>query len=118
MRLIGGNSLNTLLLILMSITHSSSLLGISSRWYGQGCHWINLGLSIYAAMNRKPDNGEEIQNAEIRPAGIIMRLSIVKYASNEEDQEDYEDNLPHDTKVLKELVLSWTKMDRIICADS
>ena len=30
MRLIGGNSLNTLLLILMSITHSSSVICISS----------------------------------------------------------------------------------------
>ena len=28
-----------------------------SRWYGQGVHWINLGLPMYVAMYRKPENG-------------------------------------------------------------
>ena len=30
------------------------------RWYRQGGHWINLGLLVYVAMERKPENGEEI----------------------------------------------------------
>ena len=51
----------------------------------------------------------------------MMRLSIGKSESNEEqqkDDEDDEDNLPHGTKVLKELVMPWDNTDRIICADS
>ena len=38
----------------------------------------------------------------------MLRLGIVKSAMNEEEQEDDEDNLFHGTKVLKELVLTWT----------
>eukprot|EP00542_Grammatophora_oceanica_P010949 CAMPEP_0194045412 /NCGR_PEP_ID=MMETSP0009_2-20130614/16765_1 /TAXON_ID=210454 /ORGANISM="Grammatophora oceanica, Strain CCMP 410" /LENGTH=100 /DNA_ID=CAMNT_0038690263 /DNA_START=168 /DNA_END=467 /DNA_ORIENTATION=+ len=34
-----------------------------SRWYGQGGHWINIGLPMYVAIDRKPENGCEIQNA-------------------------------------------------------
>ena len=33
-----------------------------SGWYGQGVHWINLGLPMYVEMDRKPENGEDIQN--------------------------------------------------------
>ena len=31
-----------------------------SRWYGQGGHWINLGLPMYVSMERKPENGADI----------------------------------------------------------
>jgi hypothetical protein len=34
-----------------------------SRWYGLGGSWIDVGLPTYAAMERKPENGCEIQNA-------------------------------------------------------
>jgi Transposase IS4 len=34
-----------------------------ARWYGQGGHWINMGLPMYVAIDRKPENGCEIQNA-------------------------------------------------------
>ena len=37
-----------------------------SRCYGHGGHWINLDLSMYVAMNRKLENGAEIQNAACR----------------------------------------------------
>ena len=87
-------------------------------WYGQGGHWINLGLLIYVAMDRKPDNGADIHNDAGRRPGIMMQLVIFKSASNEEDQEDDEDNLPHGTKVLKELVMPWANTDSIVCADS
>ena len=52
-------------------------------------------------VNRKPDNGAEIQNDACDQSGIIVRLVIVKSASNEIYQEDYEYNPPHGTKVLK-----------------
>ena len=35
-------------------------------WYIQGGHWINLGLPMYVAMDRKPENGAEIQNDACR----------------------------------------------------
>ena len=48
----------------------------------------------------------------------MVRLRIVKSAIHEAEQEDDEDNLPHGTKFLKELVLPWVNMVRIVCADS
>ena len=41
-----------------------------SRWYGQGGHWINHGLPMYVAINRKPENGCEIQNAACGRSGV------------------------------------------------
>ena len=34
-----------------------------SRWYGQGGNWINIGLPMYVTIDRKLENGCEIQNA-------------------------------------------------------
>ena len=48
----------------------------------------------------------------------MMWLGVFKSAINKVYQEDDEDNLTHVTKVLKELVLPWSNMDRIVCADS
>ena len=47
-----------------------------------------------------------------------MRISIVKSARNEAEQEDDEYNTPHDTKFLKALVLQWANRERTVCADS
>ena len=88
------------------------------RWYGQGGNWINLGLSMYVAIDRKPDNGAEIHNSAYGRSGIMMLIRIVKSAKNEEEYQDDRDNPPHGTKVLKELVMPWANMDRIVCADS
>ena len=48
----------------------------------------------------------------------MMRLSIVKSAKNEEEQQDDEENPPHGKKLLKELVMPWANIDRIVCTDS
>ena len=72
-----------------------------SRWYRKGGHWINLGLPMYVAMYRKTENGAEIQNYACGRSVIMMRLSIVKSAKNEEEQQDDRGNLPHGKKVLK-----------------
>ena len=77
-----------------------------------------MGLPMYAETERKPENGAEIHNTVCGRSGITMRLRIVKSAKNEEEQKDDEDNLPHGTKVLKELVMPWANTDRIVCADS
>ena len=47
-----------------------------SRWYGLGGHWINMGLPQYVAMDRKPKNGCEIQNAADGYSGIMMQLKL------------------------------------------
>jgi Transposase IS4 len=54
-----------------------------SRWYGMGGHWINEGLPMYVAMERKPDDGCEIQNSACGFSGIMMRLKIVRSAEQE-----------------------------------
>ena len=54
-----------------------------SRWYRQGDHWINLGFPIYVAIDRKPENGEEIHNSACWQSCIMIQLSIVKSAKNE-----------------------------------
>ena len=50
-----------------------------SRWYGQGGHWINHGLPQYIAIDRKPENGCEIQNAACGRSGVMLRLKAMSY---------------------------------------
>ena len=52
-----------------------------SRWYGLGGHWINMGLPMYVAFDRKPEDGCEIQNVCCGKCGIMMQLRLVKSAS-------------------------------------
>jgi Transposase IS4 len=52
-----------------------------SRWYGLGGHWINIGLPMYVAMDRKPEDGLEIQNACCGHSGIMYQLKLVKTAA-------------------------------------
>ena len=51
-----------------------------SRWYGQGGHWINIVLPMYVAIDRKPENGCEIQNAADGKSGIMLHLRLVTMA--------------------------------------
>ena len=90
-----------------------------SRWYGQGGHWINHGLPMYVAIDRKPENGCEIQNAACGRSGVMLRLKIVKTAEEENaSAEADDDGNNHGTNVLKFLVEPWVRTDRCICADS
>jgi hypothetical protein len=67
-------------------------------------------------MERKPENGCEIQNCCDGKSGIMMQLCVVK--SCDTDSEDIED-LNHGTKILLDLVKPWwNKMQHVICADS
>lgn len=45
-----------------------------SRWYGQGGHWINHGLPMYIAIDRKLENGCEIQNVACGWSGVMIQL--------------------------------------------
>jgi hypothetical protein len=90
-----------------------------SRWYGLGGFWINIGLPQYIAIDRKPENGCEIQNSACGDSGVMLRLKLVKTQEAEDCNimED-EDGIPHGAKVLRELVRPWSSTDRIVCADS
>ena len=90
-----------------------------SRWYGLGGKWINIGLPMYVAIDRKPENGCEIQNSACGRSGIMMRLRIVKHIESEDlHTVEGPDNLPHGTSILKYLVLPWAQSGRGVCADS
>jgi len=73
------------------VTHFSPLHLICvdesiSRWYGLGGSWINTGLPMYVAIDRKPENGCEIQNSCCAKSGIMLRLKIVKAKVTEENK--------------------------------
>ena len=51
-----------------------------SRWYGLGGHWINMGLPMYISLDRKPEDGAEIQNCCDGHSNIMLRLKLVKSA--------------------------------------
>lgn len=87
-----------------------------SRWYGLGGSWIDVGLPTYVAMERKPENGCEIQNCCDGKSGIMLQLRVVKSAV-EDNAGDNDVN--HGTYILLELVKPWwNKSRRIVCADS
>ena len=67
-------------------------------------------------IDRKPENGCEIQDSCCGVSGIMMRLKIVK------EEEDYSSTdtegegavILHGVKVLKELIGSWTGSGRLV----
>jgi hypothetical protein len=93
-----------------------------SRWYGMGGHWINEGLPCYMAIDRKPENGCEIQNACCGVSGVMIQLKLVKNVQEEEGHHDnaIDENagLIHGCIVVKELVKPWFYTRRVICGDS
>lgn len=89
------------------------------RWYGQGGAWIDIGLPMYVAIDRKPENGCEIQNSACGKSGIMLRLKLVTTAEDEASLRDVSSaHLPHGTIVLQQLVSPWSGTNRIVCADS
>ena len=54
------------------------------RWYGIVGHQINVGLPQYIEIDRKPENGCEIQNADDVVSGIMVKLKLVKNSSEED----------------------------------
>ena len=78
-----------------------------SKWYGLGGHWINMGLPMYIAIDRKPVQGCEIQNLACSRSHVMLRLKLVKSREDEEEfeitQEDASGVL-HGTNVMMELL--------------
>jgi hypothetical protein len=91
-----------------------------SRCYGQGGHWIEHGLPHSVVIDRKPENGCEVQNAACGRSGIMLQLQLVTTAYHEATREvEREVGLNHGTVVLERLVKPWYgKGDRMVCADS
>lgn len=90
-----------------------------SRWYGQGGSWINLGLPMYVAIDRKPEYGCEIQNICCGRSGVMLKLRLVKSAALEEYHTQMnEEGIIHGAAVLKDLVINYANSNRIVCADS
>jgi hypothetical protein len=63
------------------------------RWYGLGGAYVQLGLPMYLAMERKPDNGAEVQNVACVESNIMMQL---KYVDAEEEEAAKEKELNGD----------------------
>jgi hypothetical protein len=77
-----------------------------SRWYQQGGHWIEHGLPHYVAIDRKPENGCEIQNSACGRSGVMLCLQFVTTADDEVCRAARrEAGLLHGTVVLQRLVL-------------
>jgi hypothetical protein len=87
--------------------------------------FIDAGIPHYAAIERKPNNGAEIQNLADVASGIMLRLKIVKSMAEEEaitaaaaDEDDDEDVAADEggkgTRVLLELVYPWQDSGRLI----
>lgn len=89
------------------------------KWYGQGGHWISKGLPMYVAIDRKPENGRELQNAASGSSGIMLSLSVVTTAEHQRATNDGEhDGLAQGTVILMRLVAAWAGSRRVVCADS
>jgi len=71
----------------VSCFHPSDIICVDesiSRWCGLGGSWINKGLPMYVAIDRKPEDGCEIQDSCCGKSNIMMRLKLVKTATEEE----------------------------------
>lgn len=66
-----------------------------SRWYGMGGDWINAGLPHYVAIDRKPENGCEIQNLADGESGIMLQLAVVKSKRFRDRYETEDENMTH-----------------------
>jgi hypothetical protein len=89
------------------------------RWYGAGGDWINEGLLHYVAIDRKPENRCEIQNAVCGKTGIMMELHVVKGPAEERLnlENDDDEDLGHGCKIMLHLlaVLEQRKVPDHMC---
>ena len=77
-----------------------------SKWYGLEGELINIGLPMYVAIDRKPDNGCKIQDVAHGRSKIMIRLKLVKTETEEAANsitEDGDGHL-HSTNILLSLI--------------
>ena len=88
------------------------------RWHGLDGNWIEIGLPPhFISIERKPEDGCEVQNLECAESGIMLRIEIITGATDK-NEKAFEGGCNHGTAVLKRLVSPWVCSDRVICADS
>ena len=88
-----------------------------SRWYGLGGSWLDKGLPHYVAIDRKPENGCELQTAACGESGIMLSIEVVMA------KEDYKGKLfqsgcSHSVAMTRRLTNNWANSNRIVIADS
>jgi len=89
------------------------------KWYGLGGHWIEVQLPMYVAIDRKPENGCEIQNTACGRSGILSRLHFVTTAADQRfSLSAIEADVLHGAVILSRPVGPWAGSNRIVCADS
>ena len=74
---------------------------------------------MYVAIDRKHDNGCEIQDAACERSKIMIRLKLVKTGTEEAADSILEDDngIFHGTKVFLSLIIPWANSDCIVCED-
>ena len=79
-----------------------------SRWYGLRGGWTNIGLTVYIAIDRKPESGCEIHNSACGKSGVMMRLLIVNISEDLDLHTlENDEGIAHGTSILKYLCLPW-----------
>lgn len=76
-----------------------------------------MGCPHYAKLERRPENGMEIQNVACAKSWIMLKLKLVKSAKKSE-VENQNVNWNNGTRFLLELCKPWSDRERIVCADS
>jgi hypothetical protein len=93
-----------------------------------GGGYISAGLPMYVDLNQKPDSGGEIQNIADVKSGIMLRLKIVKSATENKaiatedlaaaaadgDDNEMDESGRKGTKVLLELTKPWHNTGRLV----
>ena len=79
----------------------------------------NSGLPQYIAIDRKPGNVCDIQNATDGVSGIMIKLKLVNTSSEEDIHSPEEhDGLLHGTKVMLNILQPWVNKQRcVVSAD-
>ena len=87
-------------------------------WYGIREHLTNAGFPWYIEIDRNPENGCEVQNADDVVSGIPMQLKLVK-TSSEEDLHSPEEHggFLHGTKVRLNLLQPYVNKQRCVVSE-
>jgi hypothetical protein len=75
---------------------------------------------MYVAIDRKPEFGCEIQDAACGKSSVMIRIKLVKTATEQEVNSvpEDDDGVLHGTHILLDLVSTWAHTDRVVCANS
>ena len=83
-----------------------------------------MGLPMYVSIDRKPENGCEIQNVACARSGVMLHLKVVKSANHATEEQESNDSteqeeaVPHGGRVLMDLISQWYHTTRTVVADS